>query len=250
MPASGQKRWFSARPATCAISRQFEAQDCAKTHPKFKNRKHVPRCAALVEDLVKIGYARKSTAEQRLDLQTDALERAGCERIFSDSASGARDDREGLANALAAAQPGDILVVWKIDRLGRSLTHLIETINGLGQRGVGFHSLTENIETVSPGGRLVLAIFAALSEFERSLIVSRTQAGLEAARARGRFGGRPEKMDDRKISAARRLLADPSVRIDDVCNAMQVSRSTLYRHLGKNPVQALIPSTQPTENSL
>lgn len=189
---------------------------------------------------MKIGYARKSTSDQKLDLQVDALKKSDCALIFSDSISGAQDDREGLRNALNALKQGDILVVWRLDRLGRSLQHLVATVNELGNRGIGFHSLTESLETTTHGGRLIFHIFAALAEFEREVIRSRTHAGLESARARGRIGGRPEKMDERTIAIARRLLADNTVQIADVCNAVGgVSRSTLYRHLRK--VQ---PSTQ------
>ncbi len=184
---------------------------------------------------MKIGYARISTSDQKLDLQIDALKQSGCEQIFSDSASGAQDDREGLRDALNTLKHGDILVVWRLDRLGRSLQHLVATVNELGNRGVGFHSLTESLETTTHGGRLIFHIFAALAEFEREVIRGRTQEGLKAARARGRFGGRPEKMDERTISIARKLLADNTVQISDVCSAVGgVSRSTLYRHLRKN----------------
>jgi len=186
-----------------------------------------------------IGYARKSTSDQKLDLQTDALKRSGCQEIFSDSASGATDDRVGLSAALDALKTGDVLVVWRLDRLGRSLTHLVGTINELAKRGVGFRSLTETIDTTTPGGRLILGIFASLAEFERSLIVSRTMAGLEAARARGRFGGRPQVMDDRKVATARRLLADPEMKTEDVCQALSISRSTLYRHVGRSSLNEL-----------
>ena len=182
-----------------------------------------------------IGYARKSTADQRFDLQIDALKRAGCEQIFTDTASGALDEREGLREALAAAKSGDVLVCWKMDRLSRSLQHLIHTVNELGHRGIGFRSLNENLDTTSPGGKLFFHIIGALCEFELETLRTRTKAGLEAARAQGRVGGRPEKMDPRKVVTARRLLADPSMRVEDVCAAMQVSKSTLYRHLGKDP---------------
>lgn len=130
---------------------------------------------------MKIGYARKSTQDQKLDLQIDALKESGCEKIFSDSASGAQDDREGLRDALGALKPGDILIVWRLDRLGRSLQHLVTTVNELGNRGIGFRSVTENLDTTTPGGRLIFHIFAALAEFEREVIRSRTQEGLKAA---------------------------------------------------------------------
>src|SRR5690348_6581068 len=138
-----------------------------------------------------VGYARVSTGEQTLDLQLDALAAAGCDRVFQDTASGAKAERPGLARALDFLRPGDTLVVWRLDRLGRSLQHLIQTLTALDQRGVGFKSLTESIDTTTPGGKLVFHIFGALAEFERDLIRERTQAGLAAARARGRTGGHP-----------------------------------------------------------
>src|SRR3990170_7616784 len=141
---------------------------------------------------MQIGYARVSTEEQTLELQKDALTAADCSRIFSDVASGANTERQGLAEALNFVRSGDTLVVWKLDRLGRSLKHLIETIRDLEQRQVSFKSLTENIDTTTSGGKLVFHLFGALAEFERDLIRERTQAGLAAARARGRMGGRPK----------------------------------------------------------
>src|SRR5512147_2274492 len=138
-----------------------------------------------------IGYARISTTNQTLDLQKDALTNAGCERIFTDTASGAKAERIGLNEAMSHLREGDILVVWRLDRLGRSLKHLIETITGLNDRKIGFKSITENIDTTTSGGKLVFHVFGALAEFERDLIRERTQAGLAAARVRGRLGGRP-----------------------------------------------------------
>jgi len=137
-----------------------------------------------------IGYARVSTAEQDTPLQTDALHKAGCERIFEDTVSGVKADRHGLASALAYLRDGDVLAVWRLDRPGRSLPHLIETISALEARGVGFRSLTERIDTTTSGGRLVFHVFGALGQFERDLIRERTKAGLAAAAARGRKGGR------------------------------------------------------------
>ena len=185
-----------------------------------------------------IGYSRVSTTDQRLDLQTDALKRAGCDKIFSDTASGALDERQGLAGALDTLKNGDVLVVWKLDRLGRSLQHLVHIVNLLGGRGIGFRSLNESLDTTSPGGRLVFHIFAALAEFEISLIKMRTRAGLEAARAQGRIGGRPQKMTSRTVATARRLLADPSMTAEEVAVALKVSKSTLYRHLGRVDISA------------
>jgi len=140
-----------------------------------------------------IGYARVSTTEQTLALQSDALTKVGCSRIFTDTASGATTSRPGLTEAMTFAREGDVLVVWRLDRLGRSLKHLIETITTLDQQGIGFRSLTESIDTTTSGGKLIFHIFGALAEFERDIIRERTRAGLEAARARGRMGGRPKQ---------------------------------------------------------
>ena len=148
---------------------------------------------------MKIGYARISTADQNLELQTDALEKAGCEKIFTDRASGAKDDRPGLINAVEFCREGDSLVVWKLDRLGRSLKHLIETINVLHEKKVGFVSLQESIDTTTSGGKLIFHVFGALAEFERELIRERTNAGLASARSRGRLGGRPKLMTDKQL---------------------------------------------------
>src|SRR4051812_26215392 len=142
--------------------------------------------------MMKIGYARVSTHEQTMDLQKDALTKAGCGRIFSDTVSGTTEKRTGLDELYSHIRPGDTLVVWRLDRLGRSLRHLIETIRSLEERQIGFQSLTENIDTTTSGGKLVFHFFGALAEFERDLIRERTLAGLAAARARGRKGGRPK----------------------------------------------------------
>jgi DNA invertase Pin-like site-specific DNA recombinase len=154
-----------------------------------------------------IGYARVSTIEQNTDPQRDALAGAGCARVFVDTASGAIQTRPELERCLDHLRPGDTLVVWRLDRLGRSLRHLIDSIAALDQRGIGFRSLTENVDTTSPGGRLVFHLFGALAEFERDLIRERTQAGLAAARARGRHGGRPAVMTAQKLSVAREMAA-------------------------------------------
>jgi DNA invertase Pin-like site-specific DNA recombinase len=183
---------------------------------------------------MRIGYARVSTADQNSDLQEDALQKAGCEKIFRDVASGAVDSRRGLAEAIEYARAGDTLIVWKLDPLGRSLKRLIETVNGLAARNVGFHSLRESMDTTTSGGKLIFHVFGALAEFERELIRERTQAGLRAARERGRNGGRPAKMDARKLSIARALLENPNASITDVCDTLHVSRATLYRHLEKS----------------
>src|SRR3954467_14800156 len=164
-----------------------------------------------------IGYARVSTADQTLDLQLDAFKQAGCSKIFTDTASGAKAERKGLEEALAYVREGDTLVVWRLDRLGRSLKHLIETITKLNNRKIGFKSITENIDTTTSGGKLIFHIFGALAEFERDIIKDRTKAGLNAARARGRLGGRPKaKMLDspKKIALAQSLYENRSNTID------------------------------------
>lgn len=178
-----------------------------------------------------IGYARISTHDQNLALQRDALASAGCEKIYTDVGSGGNADRAGLADALTHLRSGDTLVVWRLDRLGRSLKHLIEIVTALHARGVGFRSLTEGIETETSGGRLVFHLFACLAEFEREVIRERTQAGLAAARTRGRHGGRPALMDDKKIALARRMHADPANSATAIARVLGVSRATLYRAL-------------------
>ena len=179
-----------------------------------------------------IGYARVSTTEQSLDLQTDALYKAGCDEVFTDTASGSKAVRPGLERALSQTREGDILVVWRLDRFGRSLKDLVARIEELGERGVGFRSLQESIDTTSAGGKLVFHVFGALAEFERELIRERTLAGLASARSRGRQGGRPSAMTAQKVRLASKLMADPSVKVDEVCAAVDVSKSTLYRHVG------------------
>jgi len=178
-----------------------------------------------------IGYARVSTGDQTLDLQTDALNAAGCDQVFKDIISGARADRPGLDEALRYVRSGDTLIVWRLDRLGRSLQHLIETITALEQRGIGFKSLTESIDTTTSGGKLIFHVFGALAEFERDLIRERTSAGLAAARARGRVGGRPKKLTTKQLDMAKRLHADKTTDIATICTTLGISRTTLYRAL-------------------
>src|SRR5579871_1339957 len=183
---------------------------------------------------MKIGYARVSTDDQTHDLQLDALKKAGCARIFTDTMSGAKDARPGLREALDHLRPGDVLVVWRLDRLGRTLKYLIELMNHFSEREIGFQSLTEQIDTTTPGGKLIFHIFGALAEFERDLIRERTQAGLKAARARGRKGGRPRALalnTPDKIALARRLYADQQNTIATICTTLRVSKATLYRYL-------------------
>lgn len=178
-----------------------------------------------------IGYARVSTVDQNPDLQIDALKAAGCERIFIEKASGAQRERPELARALDITRSGDALIVWRLDRLARSLKQLIETVEDLEARGVAFRSLTEAVDTASPGGMLVFQIFGALAQFERSLIRERTSAGLAAARARGRRGGRPPALSPRDIKAAKAMMADPDITMEHVAQKLGVAISTLYRHL-------------------
>jgi DNA invertase Pin-like site-specific DNA recombinase len=178
-----------------------------------------------------IGYARVSTHEQTLHLQQDALKKAECSKIFTDTASGAKTERKGLEGALSYVRKGDTLVVWRLDRLGRSLPHLITTMTDLEDRGIGFKSLTENIDTTTSGGKLIFHIFSALAEFERNLIRERTTAGLTAARARGRTGGRPKTLTERQRSIAQALYNDKQHSIVEICQTLKVSRATLYRAL-------------------
>jgi DNA invertase Pin-like site-specific DNA recombinase len=178
-----------------------------------------------------IGYARVSTQDQTLNLQKDALKKIGCNKIFTDTASGAKAERTGLNEALEYVREGDTLVVWRLDRLGRSLKHLIETISQLDTRKIGFKSLTENIDTTTSGGKLIFHIFGALAEFERNLIRERTNAGLQAARARGRKGGRPKSLTGKKTAMAQALYNDKNNTIDEICKTLNISRATLYRYI-------------------
>jgi len=177
-----------------------------------------------------VGYARVSTTDQNLDLQQDVLVAAQCERIFTDTASGAKAQRPGLAEALQCCRSGDTLVVWKLDRLGRSLPHLVETVRDLVTRGGGFKSLQENIDTTTSGGKLIFHIFASLAEFERDIIRERTHAGLSSARARGRKGGRPKGVDEKKRKAALALKKDPGRSVKEICDILGISRNTYYKY--------------------
>lgn len=177
-----------------------------------------------------LGYARVSTADQNPQLQTDALSAAGCFRVWTDTASGAKTDRPQLAAVIDALREGDTLVVWRLDRLGRSLPHLIETVTELEQRGVAFRSLTESIDTSTAGGRLIFHVFGALAEFERQLIRERTVAGLNAARERGRTGGRPATLTPAKKRQAKKMRAE-GTPMSEIAEVLGVARSTLYRHL-------------------
>jgi DNA invertase Pin-like site-specific DNA recombinase len=178
-----------------------------------------------------VGYARVSTQDQTPALQLDALKAAGSERVFLEKASGAQRDRPELAAALDCMRAGDTLVVWKLDRLARSIKQLIETVEKMEARQIGFRSLTEAIDTTTAGGRLIFHVFAALAEFERSVIKERTTAGLAAARARGRKGGRPRSLSEKDIAAAKAMLSDPEITVDEVARRLGVGPATLYRHM-------------------
>jgi DNA invertase Pin-like site-specific DNA recombinase len=180
-----------------------------------------------------IGYARVSTQDQTLDLQLDAFKKAGCIKIFTDTASGAKSERKGLHEALNYVRENDILVVWRLDRLGRSLRDLIDIISQLDARKIGFKSLTENIDTTTSGGKLIFHIFGALAEFERNLIRERTNAGLTAARTRGIKGGRPKSLNEKKVEMARQLYADKRNSVEEICKTLGISRMTLWRYVNK-----------------
>src|SRR5919112_1688424 len=185
-----------------------------------------------------IGYARVSTHEQNLHLQQDALSAAGCLKIYTDAISGTKSERKGLTEALDYVRGGDTLVVWRLDRLGRSLKDLIERITDLHNRNIGFKSLTENIDTTTSGGKLIFHIFGALAEFERDIIKERTNAGLTAARARGRLGGRPRSSlsDERKLQLARQMYENKSLPVKEICKALGIPRSTFYKYM-KNHIR-------------
>jgi DNA invertase Pin-like site-specific DNA recombinase len=185
---------------------------------------------------IRIGYARVSIHEQNLDLQKDALKKAGCEKIIVDVVSGKKTQRSGLDQALEVLRKGDRLIVWRLDRLGRSLKHLIELITELEQRGIGFQSLQEAIDTTSSGGKLVFHIFGALAEFERNLIRDRTRAGLEAARARGRKGGRPKRLNTKQRALAVDLYHQRKHTVDEICHTVGISKPTLYAYVGEQAV--------------
>src|SRR5687768_2148099 len=182
-----------------------------------------------------IGYARVSTTEQHLHLQQDGLTAAGCLKIFIDTISGTKSERQGLAEALDFIREGDTLVVWRLDRLGRSLKDLIERITDLHSRNISFKSLTENIDTTTSGGKLIFHIFGALAEFEQDIIKERTNAGLTAARARGRQGGRPRSLlsNEKKLQLARQMYENKSLPVREICKALGIPRSTFYKYVRK-----------------
>jgi len=197
----------------------------------------------------RIGYARVSTDDQNLDLQRDALSLAGCSDIYEETVSGRSSHRLELTHCLKALRPADTLVVWRLDRLGRSLADLVRIIGQLDAVGVGFESITERIETSSAAGRLIFHMFAALAEFERNLIRERTKAGLAAARARGRKGGRRPSLSLQQIREIRALLRDPDIRVVDVAARYGVSRTTLYRHVDANSLKSSKPTTKWSDNA-
>ncbi len=180
---------------------------------------------------MKVGYIRTSRKDQNPDLQRDALQAAGCERIFEEHISSRKETRPQLVAALDYCRDGDRFVVWKLDRLGRTLRELIDLVNGMNERGIEFVSLQENIDTTTPGGKLIFHVFGSVAEFERDLVRERTIAGLEAARARGRQGGRPKAFNKKKLQLASKLLRSKELTIPEVCQAVGVGRTTLYRYL-------------------
>lgn len=180
---------------------------------------------------MKIGYARVSTADQHLRMQEDALKHAGCDEIFTDIISGIKIERPGLEKALAYLRENDTLVIWKLDRLGRSIQHLIQTVKSLQERKIGLQSLQENIDTSTSGGKLIFHIFSALAEFERSLIQERTQTGLRAARARGRMGGRPPSLDNRQINRMLELYDEGKSTVAEICKIFNICRPSFYNYL-------------------
>ena len=182
-----------------------------------------------------------STTDQDASLQIDALSAAGCYRVFVDTVSGASAQRPELAKVLDQLRPGDTLVVWRLDRLGRSIRHLIDQLQALEERGVGFRSLQETIDTTSSGGRLVFHVFAALAEFERDLIRERTTAGLAAARVRGRKGGRPPALSADQVQAARRMYEQQDLTVTQIGEILGVSRTTIYRALARTPESPVTP---------
>jgi DNA invertase Pin-like site-specific DNA recombinase len=180
-----------------------------------------------------IGYARVSTIEQSLDLQMDALQQAGCEQIYHDKVSGARSGKPGLDSALSHLRAGDTLVVWKLDRLDRRTTKLLQFVDELEKRGISFKSLSDGLDTSTPNGKYLFYFKSMFAEMERDLNRERTMAGLTAARARGRNGGRPRKLSPAQVKAAAAMLRDPETSIDEICRGFQISRNTLYRRVNE-----------------
>lgn len=218
------KRWFSGQGQVTAVPGYPNAVECSFIRPVFS--------VAQLFMNQRIGYARVSTDDQNLDLQRDALRQAGCSTIYEEAASGKNAARAELEQCQKALRAGDTLVVWRLDRLGRSLPDLVQVVADLEQRGVHFESLTEKVETGSAAGKLQFHVFAALAEFERGLIRERTRAGLDAARARGRAGGRKPKLDAKQIRHIKVLLRDPNTCVAELARDYGVSRTTIYKHCG------------------
>jgi DNA invertase Pin-like site-specific DNA recombinase len=190
-----------------------------------------------------VGYARISTKEQHLRMQEDALKSAGCEEIYTDIASGSKSERPGLDKALSHIREGDTLVVWKLDRLGRSIQHLIQTVATLSKRKIAFKSLQENIDTQTSGGKLIFHIFGALAEFERELIRERTDAGLKSARARGHMGGRPSLLDNRQIKRMIEMYDSKKNTVGEICKIYEISRPSFYNYLKRQKADNVDKST-------
>lgn len=189
---------------------------------------------------MRIGYARVSTGDQNLDLQIDALQQAGCERVFEEKVSGSKSDRPELERLLDQARPGDVVVIWKLDRLGRSLKHLVDLVSQLNERGIGLQSINDPIDTTNAQGKLIFNIFASLAEFERDLIAERTRAGLQSARARGRVGGRPKGLTsdaELKAVAAEALYREGKLSVVEIANNLSISKATLYKYLRHRGVE-------------
>jgi DNA invertase Pin-like site-specific DNA recombinase len=182
---------------------------------------------------LKIGFARVSTPDQDLAMQIDALKAAGCDRIFTETGSGAKADRPYLNAALSHLRPGDTLVVWRLDRLGRDLKHLVELVDDFKKRGIGLRSLMDPIDTTTAAGELVFMIFASLARFERELIKERTRAGVAAARARGRHGGRKKKLTTKEMREIRALMKDPEITRTEIAQRFKIGRSTLYEYINR-----------------
>jgi DNA invertase Pin-like site-specific DNA recombinase len=181
---------------------------------------------------MRVGYARVSTGEQTLDMQIDALEDEGCEKIYSEKISGAAKERPKLQECMEHLREGDTLVVWKLDRLGRSMQDLVEKVESLGDRGIDFVSLQQDIDTTSAQGKLVFHLMAAMAEFERNITRERTMAGLKAAKERGKTGGRPSALSEEDITQIQALMRDDEVSTKDICDRFDIGTSTLYRHVG------------------
>ena len=189
-----------------------------------------------------VGYARVSTQDQNLALQRDALDAVGCERFFEDKATGANADRPGLKDALDFMRPGDTLVIWKLSRLGRSTKQLIETVQELQAKGIELKSLNESIDTGSASGKLMFTIIAAFAQFERDNMIENTKAGLDAARARGKTGGRPPKLDESKAALARELAQDKTRPIKEICDLLKISRTTFYKYTASAETKSSVES--------